>query len=321
MPLVTIVTITYNLVKMRREKQAKQCLESVRMQSYPFIEHLIIDGASTDSTMDFLQPYAEGGDLVVYSEPDKGIYDAMNKGIAKAKGKYICFLNTDDFFHDIRAVETSVEALECSGAAYSFANARLLYEYGKAVIWKGDITKLLWGSHYCHQTMFVQTDVLRRINGFDLSYKVSADTELMMRLYAENVPYVYIDRCIVSYRVGGFSSQNQIQSRIDHSTAFYRHLGKQVGLSRKDCFLCWNLCLFDELPLEQQLDVIFRVPEKFGLEHLLHEYGQRLWKNGNFTQKKYYLFGFIPVWKCRVGWAKRKSYLFGLIPIMKAHYK
>ena len=88
-PLVTIVTITRNLVKEKREAFAKACIESVHFQSYPYIEHIIIDGASEDGTLEFLQSYVDKGYLTVYSEPDQGIYDAMNKGLARAKGKYI----------------------------------------------------------------------------------------------------------------------------------------------------------------------------------------------------------------------------------------
>ncbi len=91
--LVTVVTITYNLIKSGREKYVRQCIECVHNQTYQNIEHIIIDGASSDGTLEIFKDYPW---LKVFSEPDKGIYDAMNKGVAKASGKYIVFLNSDD---------------------------------------------------------------------------------------------------------------------------------------------------------------------------------------------------------------------------------
>lgn len=98
LPLVTVV------IKSRREKYIRQCIECVHNQTYPNIEHLIID-----CILDIFKDYPW---LKVFSEPYKGIYDAMNKGVAKASGKYIVFLNSDDLWHDNSAVEENVKVLE-----------------------------------------------------------------------------------------------------------------------------------------------------------------------------------------------------------------
>lgn len=108
-PLITIVTITYNLIKAGREQTFRQCVESVHNQTYKNIEHIIIDGASNDGSLDLIKEYEDKGWIKCYSEPDKGIFDAMNKGIRLAKGVYVNFLNTDDYFHDINGVENSVK--------------------------------------------------------------------------------------------------------------------------------------------------------------------------------------------------------------------
>lgn len=318
-PLVTIVTITFNLIDKKRETYITQCIESVCNQTYPCIEHIIIDGASNDGTLEILKQYQSCNNIKVYSSPDKGIYDAMNKGIARANGKYINFLNSDDFFHNKEAVAVSVEYLEKNAADYSFADAMLLYDNGKEYLWEGDVSKLLWGSHYCHQTMFVRTDLLRNINGFDTSYKISADTEMMIRLYAQKAVYVKVSSCIVSYRVGGYSSQNQLQSRLDHSMAFYKNIGKDIGLSMHDCFLCWNQSLFDELPKQQQLELILRIPLEYGLEYLLREFMTRLCSNSEIPgNKQYYLFGFIPILKCEYQENKKYFRLFNVLNVLKS---
>lgn len=316
-PLVTIVTITYNLIEKKREACIKQCIESVHDQTYPCIEHLIIDGASNDGTLELLGQYQKQGSIEIVSEADEGVYDAMNKGIARAKGKYINFLNSDDFFHNNKAVEMSVRALEEKHADYSFADAMLLFENGKEYLWEGDVSKLLWGSHYCHQTMFVRTELMRAIGGFDLSYKISADTEMMIRLYAQKALYVKVPFSIVTYRVGGYSSQNQAQSRMDHSAAFYKHIGMKIGLSEKDCFFCWNLRFFDELSKEQQFELISKVPREYGLKHLLHEFMARTYAGSEVSAKLYYLFGFVPVLKCKCRGNKRYFRLFGVLPVLK----
>ena len=106
----------------------EQCIASVRSQRYPNIEHLVMDGASDDGTTDMLDRYQKLGWLKYYSEPDSGMYEAMNKGIRKANGKYIVFLNTDDYFHNADAIEESVYSLENSKADFSFASNRILKE-------------------------------------------------------------------------------------------------------------------------------------------------------------------------------------------------
>lgn len=339
LPLVSIVTITYNLLETKRQDYIKQCIESVHNQNYPFIEHIIIDGASNDGTLELLKYYEDLKYIKVFSQPDKGIYDAMNKGIALAKGKYINFLNSDDYFHNNEAVKVSVEYLEENSADYSFADTMMLTDNGGKCIWKGDVSRLLLGSHYCHQSMFVKTSVLRLIGGFDDSYTIAADTDLMIRLYARGTAYVKVPLCIVTYRIGGLSSQNQLQSRMEHSTAFYKHIGKEIGLSRDDCFLlCWNPRLFDELSREQLLDLIIKVPREYGLEYLIQELIDRTYLNKSVSiNKRYYLLGFIPFIKyewnnnCKcvklfnhlilfkiVKYANKVKYLlFGFLPILK----
>lgn len=97
-PLVTVVTVVRNAIRDGRQEMLEQCIASVRSQRYPNIEHLVMDGASDDGTTDMLDRYQKLGWLKYYSEPDSGMYEAMNKGIRKANGKYIVFLNTDDYF-------------------------------------------------------------------------------------------------------------------------------------------------------------------------------------------------------------------------------
>lgn len=344
-PLVTVVTATYNLVKNQREKSILQCIESVHEQTYSSIEHIIIDGGSTDGTLELLKKYVDKGWIRLYSEPDRGIYDAMNKGIAKAKGEFVNFLNSDDYFHDKKGIEISVEYLMKNKADYTFADAIIL-EKSKTTVWKGELSKLILGAHYCHQTMLVKTDVLRNIHGFDLSYSVSADSDLMIRLYAGKYKHTYVPYCFLTYRAGGFSGENMLQSRIDHATSFFCHIGLSMNLTLLDCFLLWQQRFFEEIPLDKQIKLIAKVPLEFGGDYLIDQ----LRKNrdsfsskelNNKTQWKWYLCNFIPILSRKnrrnkiyyylfgilcfmkiVNYAyKRKYYLFRVFPILKIKYK
>ena len=158
-PLVTIITITYNLINAGRRESVQQCIRSVHNQTYKNIEHIIIDGASDDGTLQLLDHYRKKGWIDVYSEPDDGLYDAMNKGIYRAKGKYIAFLNSDDFYHNTYGVEKTVCQLEKQQADYAFSDTNILNEDGSTYFWIADIRNILYARNYCHQSMFVRLDL------------------------------------------------------------------------------------------------------------------------------------------------------------------
>lgn len=282
-PLVTIVTITYNLKKNNREVFFRQCVESVRNQNYKNIEHLVIDGASKDGTIDLIKEYADMGWVKFFSESDRGVYDAMNKGLARAEGKYITFLNSDDYYQNSDAVGISVNALESTGSDYSFADTQgINAENNKPLdIWKGNISRLPFGNHYCHQSMFIKTDVLRELGGFDTSYRVSADSELMVKLASLNKKHVYIPQCIVSYRSGGLSNKHILETRKEHSEVFYKFLGKKEGLSAKDCYLLWNFSILNEKTIEDCIG--FR--KKIKRKEWKKEYTRRLFGFDNIKNK------------------------------------
>lgn len=210
-PLVTIITITFNLIKVGREKTFRQCVKSVHNQTYKNIEHIIIDGASSDGSLKIIKEYADKGWIKYISEPDNGIYDAMNKGIKMARGKYIAFLNSDDFYHNINAVKLSVEALEKNDADFSYANYVLINEKRKKEVIKGEIEKFLYTMPFGHPTMFTKLSVIREMGGFNETYKLPADYDLIIRLILKDYKSIYINKHIASYRLGGLGTA------IDHS--------------------------------------------------------------------------------------------------------
>lgn len=214
-PLVTVITTTYNLVMNGRAEYIKECIESVHSQSYANFEHIIIDGASSDGTLDVLKEYEDKGWLKVYSEPDSGIYQAMNRGIDRANGKYVVFLNSDDFFSSINAIKDSVELLESNNADVSFADVSYLYDDKKSRPWVGDLSIVFSAPPFCHQTMFTKTDVLKEIGYFNENYKIASDYEMMIKLVLKGYKFVHLKENISTFRYGGYSSERDLMIKED----------------------------------------------------------------------------------------------------------
>ena len=199
-PLVSVVTITFNLIKNNREKFIRQAIESVHNQTYQNIEHVIIDGASDDGTLEIFKDYPW---LKVYSEPDKGIYDAMNKGVKKSLGKYIVFLNSDDFWHNPRGIEESINLLEANSADFSYAPCSYLDENDKFLgFLYPSIEAFFLRMPFCHQTMLTKKELV----SFDTRYKSSADYDFVLRLILNGAKGVYVPLNFTSYRWIGVSS-------------------------------------------------------------------------------------------------------------------
>jgi len=225
-PLVTIVTVTFNIIKNGRKKYFRQCLESVHNQTYKNIEHIVIDGASNDGTLNLVKEYADKGWITYISEHDNGIYDAMNKGIKIAKGKYIAFLNSDDFYHNNDTVKISVEKLEENNADFSYANF-ISIDSGRKVIIRGELEKFLYTMPFGHPTMFVKTLVILKEGSFNEKYGLPSDYELIIRLILKDYRNIYINEELATYRIGGLGSSTDYSTEIakiyyDRYSAFHK---------------------------------------------------------------------------------------------------
>lgn len=211
-PLVTVVTITFNLLKAGRKDNIRQCIESVHAQDYPNVEHIVIDGASTDGTLDLLRPYEKQKWLSIYSEPDSGIYDAMNKGVAHARGEFIAFLNSDDFWHDPHGISASVEALRREHADFSFAP---VYYLNGDDVREGVLDNVIGNFHTrmpcSHQSMFVHRRVFEKIGSFNTDYKSSADFDFVLRMCLSGATFVRVPLNFTSFRHTGLSSTTAAQ--------------------------------------------------------------------------------------------------------------
>ena len=206
---VSVVTVSLNA----RETIA-QAVESVQFQEHCDVEHIVVDGASNDGTLEILDRYRDGIATLI-SEHDSGLYFAMNKGIDAATGDYLGFLNSDDFYSHRHVLESVARALADSQA--EAAHGDLVY------VSRDDPSRVMryWGSspyvpgmfergwHPAHPTLFVKTELLRELGGFDTRYRYHADFDLMVRLFIERrITSVYIPEILVRMRTGGQSTRS-----------------------------------------------------------------------------------------------------------------
>lgn len=204
---ISIITATYN-----SSKTILDCINSVYLQTYPNIEHIIVDGKSSDNTLDLIHSVPNRVKLVI-SELDRGIYDAMNKGISAATGEIIAILNSDDFYADKFVIEKVVSKFNDSNCDCVFGNLDFISPKNNNKIirhWKSSAFKkgrFYYGWHPPHPAFFVRDTVYKKYGVFDTDFQVSADFELMLRfLEKENVPSYYIDETLVKMRYGGEST-------------------------------------------------------------------------------------------------------------------
>jgi len=193
----------------------EDCLASVSEQSHADIEHVVVDGASTDGTLAVLQSHrAQLSELE--SEPDAGIYDAMNKGIARSCGEIVGFLNADDFYaYDqvLASVSKCFDDDPTLDACYSdlmyvdqFSTSQTVRFWQSSGFVAGAFSR---GWMPPHPTFFVRRSVYERFGGFDLNYRIAADVELIMRfLEVHNIRVKYVPDVWVKMRMGGTTNKN-----------------------------------------------------------------------------------------------------------------
>ena len=189
-------------------------IDSVLNQDYKDFEHLVIDGSSTDGTLDILQNSMHSR-LIVRSEADSGIYDAMNKGLELSNGEIIGFLNADDFYPSSVVLSKVVEVFEdkkidaCYGdlCYVSKSNINKIVRYWKSSEFLDGAFEKGWSPP--HPTFFVRRSIYQNFGGFNLNYKIAADLELMMRFLVKyKISTKYIPDVLVHMRMGGTTNKS-----------------------------------------------------------------------------------------------------------------
>ena len=206
-PLVTIITVTRNIVEDGRLSFLKQNFESVRSQTYSNIEHLVIDGASTDGTLDILKEYEEKGWIRLISEKDSGIFDAMNKGHKNANGKYALVLNSDDYYASNDVIENLVNLAENEDLDYVYGNQVTISRDSKKIlqVWK-PTTYAFWQlMPFNHPTMMIKNEVVHKMGFYRTDFSTVADYLFVLKLILDDYKGQWLDKDIVMFRNGGAS--------------------------------------------------------------------------------------------------------------------
>ena len=201
-PLVTIITVSFNAAK-----TIDQTFHSIRNQSYRNIEYLVVDGASTDGTANLLHANA---DLIDYyiSEPDEGLYFAMNKGLALAKGDYILFLNADDWYEP-DCVQTLVDAKAKSGADFVSGLANYVDEAGNFIRIQPASpldAAVAFRMPLRHETMLVAAHIYNSIGAYDTTYRINADRAFTAKLHHCGYSHHLVQKPLLNFRTSGVSS-------------------------------------------------------------------------------------------------------------------
>ncbi len=203
-PLITIVTVVFN-----GEKHLEETILSVINQSYDNVEYIIIDGGSTDSTLDVIKKYNGQIDYWV-SESDGGIYEAMNKGIKLSIGSVIGIINSDDFYM-VGAALDSMSAIVSTGADFSYGKVHLIKENGvvygstRPLSQEEIKTRIFKEMPYPHPSIFVTKSAYKKSGIFDLHYKLSADYEFLLRIFTQKYIGVNTEKFVSFFREGGRS--------------------------------------------------------------------------------------------------------------------
>lgn len=252
LPLMTVVTVTYNA-----EATIERTLQSVEAQTYSRVEHLIVDGCSSDATLQHVQRYIErsntqsGHNIRVVREPDKGLYDAMNKAIGMAEGAYVIFLNAGDKFHEETTLEQVVERIEWN---LHGVNPSVVYGETDLVDNEGNFVRhrrlrapekltslsFLSGMLVCHQSFYVRTDIARSFP-YNLDYRFSADYDWCIRIlkYAQKrgIRVLNTGLILTDYLNEGMTTRNHRKSLIERLRLMAHHYGWPAAIGEHIWFV------------------------------------------------------------------------------------
>jgi len=241
----SLITVTYNAAQ-----TIERTLQSIAVQKCTDYEHLVIDGASQDTTLDICRRY-ETERMAIVSEPDHGLYDAMNKGLRLAKGQYICFLNAGDKLHDAHTLEAIATALKSEptppGVLYGHTN--IVDADGhylrprhltppQQLTWKS----FRWGMLVCHQAFYVNRQIAQPYN---LSYRFSADFDWCIRCMKEGerrgMQNQFVQQPLCDYLSEGMTTRNHKASLIERFRIMVQHYGLIPTVLRHIGFIIRNV--------------------------------------------------------------------------------
>lgn len=234
----TLITVTYNA-----EETLERTLRSVAEQTYPYIEHILIDGASKDNTLKIAQNYLHLAKVV--SEPDRGLYDAMNKGLRLATGDYVCFLNAGDKLHATDTLEKIVDKIQVNpsteypGVLYGHTD---IVDNDGRYIGPRRLTppeQLTWrsfkqGMLVCHQAFYARRDLCPE---YDTTFRFSADFDWCIRVMKQTDNLLHLPFSVADYLQEGMTTRNHRASLIERFRLMCRHYGTLTTIGQHLWFI------------------------------------------------------------------------------------
>lgn len=260
---VSIITSCYN-----REKTIGQAIESVLAQDYPDIEYIVVDGASKDRSLEVINRYRDRIGRIV-SEPDRGMYEAINKGIRMATGDIVGLVHSDDFLYAPDTVSRIVRCFERTEADFVYGNGLFVDATDTARVvrnWKGGSYskwKVRHGWLPLHPTCYIRKACMERLGLYDESYRIAADSDLLVRyLYEADLKVEYLDEYIVRMRMGGLSTDSKRRKMMwDEDIRMYRSHGLPPTLTKLQK-MAWKVPQFITARLKRFGDLPERQEEK-----------------------------------------------------------
>lgn len=235
--LVSVITVVYN-----GDKYLQQTIDSVFNQTYKNIEYIIIDGGSTDNTLDIIKQNKDKISKWV-SEPDKGLYDAMNKGVGFATGKLIGTINSDDWY-ELNAIELVVNTfLNNPTAQIIHANRFDVYPDNSKQEYKFNSSSFKFkfnGMTYSHPSMFITKEIYQKYS-YNASLKSLSDYQFVLKVYLNNNKFVHIPEPIVNFRLGGVSAKIAFFERLKEGYSARKIAG--MGVFENVFALCFRFLL------------------------------------------------------------------------------
>jgi glycosyltransferase involved in cell wall biosynthesis len=205
MPLITVVTVVFNGVG-----YLEDTIKSVIGQTYDNLEYIIVDGGSTDGTLDIIRKYEDVIDYWV-SEPDRGIYDAMNKGSIVASGEWLNFMNSGDVLFNNFVAEAIFKHPEIQANDLIYGDVEVDYGSFKKLRKSGAVSGLKAGMQFSHQSLFAKRSILVAV-GFDVSYRTAADYHFIVSSWINNFRFLQLDLIVSSISSGGVSDTHRWSS-------------------------------------------------------------------------------------------------------------
>lgn len=228
-PLITVVTVCYNAVN-----ELEKTMLSVLDQTYEHIEYIVIDGGSKDGTIDIIRKYA---DKLAYwvSEPDKGIYDAMNKGIRAAKGKWINFMNAGDRFVDKRILSNMLNKITLTHYNPRIIRGNIIRVYPKFQVKSHGVTSQnpglmdMFNNTFHHQACLIQTSLFKEFGYYSTEYRLVSDWKFFFDcVVLHHVPTNYVDLTVACFEMDGASSVNTVKCIEERESYLKKLYGREL---------------------------------------------------------------------------------------------